>query len=190
MADRVVDYGMRSLAKYIKVNVSGINNAYVVSSDFDWDNRPTSITPGNATERRPLPFAGVVLVADDDPAFAVGNILYEKNIQVNIELCGTDHTNLVQMTSDLKQSLRAAVNPSTNNIGIILYNFALASGSFYANAGTLQVEVSQSQYFGPSSPKEQGNRKYMSVTPVLLSAFKDASATLLENMGRVGLTDD
>jgi len=190
VADRVLDYGLKSLARFLKTVVSGINNAYVVSSDFDWDKRPTNAAPGNATEQRPLPFAGVVLVADDDPPFTVGNILYERNIQLNVELCCEDHTNMVQLTADMKQALRSATNAQTSDIGIVLYNFALASGSFFANAGTLQVEVGQTQYFGPELPKHQGNRKYLSITPLMLTAFKDCTATLLENMGRVGLTDD
>lgn len=187
--DRLISYALRSLARHISVNVSGINAAYVVTPDFDWDKKPPSSNPGDATVPRTLPYAGVVLINDNNPPFTVGNILYEPTIQVNIEMCGTGFTEMVDITGDMKQSLRAAVNPITSGVGITLYDFATVSGLFYANAGTLQLEIGQTEYFGPDTPAQQGNRKYLSITPVILSAFKDNTATLLESKGRVGLAD-
>lgn len=189
MSDRVADYATKSLARHIKVAVSGIDNAYVVSADFDWDKKPLSNNPGNTASTRPLPFAGVVLINDNDMPFTVGNILYEKTIRASIEMCASSYTQVVNMTSDMRQALRSAVNPSTSNIGIVLYNFAVASGSYYANAGTLQLDLGQSQYFGQDEPAEHANRKFRSVTLVEMSCFKDVNATLLEGTGRINLTD-
>lgn len=188
MTDKVTTYSLNSLARYINVNVSGVT-AYVVTPDFDWDKKPNPAAPGNTVLARPLPFVGIVLKTDEEPPWSIGNILYEKNILLHVELCSTGFTDLVDQTSQMKQSLRAAVNPDTNNVGITLYNFALASGSYFANAGTMRVEIGKSEYFGPDDTNEQGNRKYRSVTLMELSAFKDNTATLLENMGRISIND-
>lgn len=81
------------------------------------------------------------------------------------------------------------MNPVTSGVGITLYDYTVASGSYYATAGTMQISLNQSQYFGAADQKEEGNRKFRSITPVTLTAFRDATATLLENKGRISLTD-
>lgn len=189
MVDRITDYAAKSLARHIKVAVSGIDNAYVVTADFDWDNKPVPNNPGNVTTTRALPFAGVVLYRDNDMPFSMGNILYERNIIMNIQVCAKSYTQLVEVSSNIRQSLRSAVNAQTSNIGIVLYNFALASGAYFANAGTLQVELGNTEYFAQNEPSEQTNRKFHSITMVELSCFKDVNATLLEGTGRINLTD-
>lgn len=188
MSDRVTDYAVRSLARHIKVAVSGIDNAYVVTPDFDWDKKPSPSNPNQVLDR-PLPFAGIILKYENDPPFSMGNILYEYMIDANIMICAKSHTELVNMTNDIRQSLRNAVNTETSNIGIVLYNFAVASGSYYANAGTLQVDLGGTEYFGQDDESEQANKKHHSIVPITLSCFKDSTATLLENKGRINLTD-
>ena len=130
------------------------------------------------------------MMADDEPPFSISaNILYERNIDYHITVCGNTYSEMINRTADIKQAMRTAVNPVTSGVGVTLYDFAVASGSFYATAGTMQVEIGQSQYFSAADQSEEGNRKYRSVTPITLTAFKDATATLLENKGRIGLTD-
>jgi hypothetical protein len=189
VTDRVVAYAEKSLAYHIDQEVGSFDKVYVVTPDFDWNNRPDPADPANKTLKRSLPFAGVVGMSDDTPPFTVGNILYEQTITVNLHVLGTTYTQMKELTGDMKQSLKTAINPITSGVGIVLYNFAVASGGFYANAGTLQVEIGESQYFGPVDESEEDNRKYKSITPIVLSAFKDSTATLLENKGRVNLTD-
>ncbi|MAE83252.1 MAG: hypothetical protein CMB80_10985 [Flammeovirgaceae bacterium] len=189
MTDRVVNYGCKSLAYHIETDVTTFDNVYVVTPDFDWDKRPDPNDPSNRTLDRALPFAGIVLSSDITPPFSMGNILYEQNFSVAIDVLGSTYSEMTDLTADMKQSLKTASNPITGSIGIVLYNFAVASGVFYANAGTLQVDLGESQYFGPPDEDQEENRKYHSITLATLSAYKDSTATLLENKGRVNLTD-
>lgn len=188
MSDRVTDYALRSVAKYIEDHIVGLD-AYIVTPDFDWDYKPNPLSPGDQKTPRPAPFAGISIVGDSDPAFSIGNILYEKNIDIWVHVCGQTYTDMIHMTADMKQSLRTSINPNNSNVGVPLYNFAIVSGISYAIEGTMQIDIGQTQYFGPSNPSQQSNRKHFSVTPVNLSMFKDSTATLLENKGRVDLTD-
>lgn len=189
MADKVVSFSEKSLAYHIKQNVSSFDNVYVITPDFDWNKKPDPSSPGNKTLKRSLPFAGVIGVNDITPPFSIGNVLYEQNILMSIHVAGSTYTEMKQLTAEMKQSLKTAVNPITNNIGIVLYNFDVVSGSFYSNAGTMQVEILDTQYFGPLEQSQDDNRKYKSVTAINLTAFKDSTATLLENKGRINLTD-
>jgi hypothetical protein len=115
--------------------------------------------------------------------------LHERRIDYFIWVCASSYTELTQRTADIKQAIGSAVNPITSGVGITLYDFATPSGSFYATAGTMDVEIGQSQFFNAADQSEEGNRKYRSVTPIMLSAFKDITASLLENKGRINLTD-
>lgn len=187
--DRVTDYSMKSLCRHLMTAVSGLVGAYQVSTDFDWDKSPNPSNPGNQLIPRLTPFIGAVIMSDIDKPFTMGNILYEREIKIHLELCCQNHTQLMRLSSDVRQSLITAMNQETSSVGIPLYNYAVASGSYYANAGTLQIELGPTQYFGSDKSADQGNRKYLSITPIELSAFKDATATLLENMGRVDVTD-
>lgn len=189
MVDRVTDYGLKSLARHLETDVPMLRNAYVVTKDFDWNRSPDPSDPANNKVNRALPYAGVLLLDDDTPPFTVGNILYEQQITSHIYAVASGYTQMVQATADIKQSLKTAVNADSGSIGILLYNFAVASGGFYAHAGTLQVELGTTQYIGPENVSEESNLQYRSVTPILLSAYKDATATLLENKGRINLTD-
>jgi len=187
--DRVTDYACKSMTRYLGVAVSGLNDSKVVSTDFDWDKAPAPGTLGNQQITRPLPFAGVVLVRDGDKPFSQGNILYDREILIHVELCCRSYTDLVNMTASMRQSLRSAVNTATSGIGVPLYDYAAVSGAYYANVGTMQIDIGNSEFFGSENTKDQGNRKYLSITPIEMTAFKDVTATLLENMGRVNLTD-
>ena len=186
MVDLVTDYASRSLAAFLETGV--FPDAYVVTPDFDWDKKPHSINL-NKLANRETPYAAVLMVFDDDRPFsASANILYERNIDYHVTVCGSSYTNMMQKTAEMKQALRTAVS-LTSGVGIDLWDFAVVSGSFYNPAGTMQVEIGQSQYFGAADQSEEGNRKFRSITPVSLTAFKDATARLLENKGRIALTD-
>jgi len=190
VADRVTDYASKSLARHLESDVGTFSDVYVVNPTFDWDRRPDPADPGGGTLPISLPYAGVLLARDGDPPFTVGNILFERNLEYEMTILGSNYGEMVQLTADAKQSLRTAINPITSGVGVVLYNFAVASGAFFANAGTMQIDIGQSEYFGPEDERqEKNNRTFMSVTPVFLTAFKDSTATLLENKGRVGLTD-
>ena len=167
----------------------GVDNAYIVTPDFDWDRKPTTANPGNTTQSRALPYAAVELIRDEEiPFTSSANILYEANISVEVNVCASSYTSCVQFTSDIKQSLRTATS-ITSGVGITLYNFAAVSGAFYATGGTMQVDVQATEFPMPESQTREGNLKYRSITPVTLTAFRDATSTLLENKGRVNLTD-
>ena len=188
MADRLVDYATKSLVHHIETNV-GVDNAYVITPDFDWDRRPDPSDPGNSTIARALPYSAVELIRDESgPWSSSANILYESNISLEVSVCAATYTSCVQFTSDIRQSLRSAVS-ITSGVGITLYNFAVASGSFYETAGTLQLEMQGTEYPMAESQKEEGNVKFRSITPIILTAFRDATSTLLENKGRINLTD-
>lgn len=189
MTDRVTDYAMKSFARMLETDVAILDDAYVVTPDFNWNTKPDPNDPGNDTIPLGLPYAGVLLNEDQAPPFTVGNILYEPMLDTHLHVVGANYTQMVQATADCKQALRTAVNPDSGSVGILLYNFAVASGGFFAHAGTLQVELGTTQYFDANANKLESNLKYRSVTPVILSAYKDATATLLENKGRVDLTD-
>jgi len=188
MADYIVDYASRSLAAFLE-REAGFAESYIINPDFDWDKKPD---PDNPKKRigRSLPYAGVILVQDSDQPFTMSaNILRHRTIDYHIVILGTTYSEMVQKTSNMKQAIVSAVTPITGGVGITLYDFAAASGSFYAQAGTMQVELAATQYFGAASQEEEGNRKYRSITPIMLSMFKDSTATLLENKGRISLTD-
>lgn len=188
MADRLAEYASKSLTRFIETAV-GVNDSYIITPDFDWDKRPDPQNPVNSQVTRSLPYAGVQVIVESDLPFTVSsNILYEKSLLHHVWLCGSTFTERGRLTSDLRQALRGAVS-LTSGVGITLYNFASPSGNYYATGGTLQVELGDSQLFDADSQAEEGNRKFRSVTPVTLTAFKDITATLLENMGRVSLTD-
>jgi len=189
MTDRVTDYAMKSTARHLETDVSMLDDAYVITPDFDWNRKPNPANLGNTKIVRGLPYAAVLMNLDATPPFTVGNILYEQTIDTHIFVVASGYTQMVQATADVKQSLKGASNSITGSIGIPLYNFAVASGGFFANAGTLQVEIGTTQYFAPEDTQQESNLKYRSVTPVTLSAYKDATATLLENKGRVNQTD-
>ena len=189
MPDHLTDYASRSLVRHLETAVSGLNDAYALDTDFDWDKKPDPSDPHDKTVERQLPYAAVEITFDHDAPFSVGNILYEREVMAHVWVAGDSHANMMQMTSTMRQSLISSVNPITSGVGVVLYNFAVASGAFFANAGTLQLELGQSQYFGAATQAEEGNKKYRSVTPITLSAFKDVTAVLLENKGRINLTD-
>lgn len=187
--DYLTDYAVKSTCAYLEAALSGLYDAKQVTTNFNWDYEPDPANPGNKERRRNLPFAGVNLIKDRDDPFSQGNILYDREILIHIELCCRNHTELVRMTSSLRQALLTATNSETGGIGLTLYNYSSPSGVYYANAGTMQIEVGASQYFGTEKTNDINNRQYLSITPVELTAFKDATATLLENMGRVNLSD-
>lgn len=189
MADRVVDYALKSLAYFVDQNIADFTGAYVITPDFDYDKKPDPSKPGDVVIQRQLPYAGIELASDEGPAFSIGNILIDQQVDVLLLIFGRSYTETVRLTADTKQSLRTSINPITQSPGITLFNFAIVSGSFYANAGTMQIDVGRSHYFGPADKDEEENRKHRSVTLLNMSAFKDNTATLLENMGRVDLTD-
>lgn len=189
MTDRLVTYAERSLAYHIDQQIADFDNVVVVTPDFDWNRKPDPSDPKNKSLPRALPYAAIVGMNDQQLPFTVGNILYETAMMMSIHVCGSTYTQMKNLTADMKQTLRSAVNPITGGIGIVLYNFAVVSGSFYANAGTLGVELGITEYFGPADIQEQDNTKYRSVTPIVLSAYKDNTATLLENKGRLSFND-
>ena len=188
MADRLFEYAARSLARHIE-NTVGVSGTYIITADFDWDSKPDQANPGNGSTRRALPYAGVQVITESEMPFSVSsNILYDKEMLYHVWMCGSTFTERSRITSDLRQSLRSAVS-ITSGVGITLYNFASPSGSFYSTGGTLQVDLGETEIFDAADQKEEGNRKHRSVTPVFLTAFKDVTATLLENKGRINLTD-
>lgn len=188
--DLLTDYTGKSLCHFIETNVSGLLDATLITSDFDWDRKPDPRNPGNSSIARSLPYAGVLITFDHDFPFTVSaNILYEKRIEYQIWIAARNHTELLNLTSNCRQCLNTAVNPITSGVGLPLYNFSVVSGSFYANAGTCQIEMSNTEHFGPDDQLEEDNRKYRSVIPIALTAFRDVTATLLENKGRINLTD-
>ena len=188
MADRLVDFATKSLVHHIETNVS-VDNAYIVTPDFNWDRKPSALDPGNNTVARALPYAAIELVTDEVIPFTVSeNILYEANISLEISVCAGSYTACLQSTADIKQSLRSA-RSITSGVGITLYNFASASGAFFETAGTLELELRGTDFPMPEAQRQEGNIKFRSVTPIILTAFRDATSTLLENKGRINLTD-
>lgn len=187
--DYLTDFALKSSCRYLETAVSGLLDAKQVTTEFDWDYEPNPSNPGNKKDRRRLPFVGAVLIKDQDDPFTQGNILYDRKILIHFELCCESYTQLVRMTGDLRQALWSATNTETGGVGLTLYNYVEPSGAYYANAGTLQVDVGASQYFGTEQKQDINNRQYLSITPVELTAFKDITATLLENKGRVNLND-
>lgn len=188
MADRLVDFATKSLVHYIETNVS-VDNAYIVTPDFNWDRKPDPLDPGNKTVDRDLPYAAVQLIEDREVPFTVsGNILYEANITVEISVCAATYTQCVRFTSDIKQALRTATS-NTSGVGITLYDFNTVEGSFYAAAGTIQLDIQGSDFPAPEGQKQEGNYKYRSLTVVTLTAFRDATATLLEDKNRISINE-
>ena len=188
MADKLVDYATRSLVHLIETKVS-VDNAYIVTPDFDWNRKPDPSNPGNNTISRGLPYAAIELVGSlEQPWSSSANILYQSDITVDVHLCAGTYTECVQTTSDIKQSLNSA-SSVVSGVGITLYNFASTSGSFYTTAGTLEVETQGTEYAMAESQNEESNVKFRSITPVIMTAFRDVTATLLENKGRINLTD-
>lgn len=188
MADRLFEYAARSLARHIESTIP-LSGTYIITADFDWDAKPLPGNIGNQVTKRMLPYAGVQVITEAEMPFSSSaNILYEKELLYHVWVCGSSFTERSRVTSDLRQSLRSAVS-ATSGVGITLFNFAVPSGAYYATGGTLQVEIGQTEIFDAADQSEEGNRKHRSVTPVTLTAFKDITATLLENKGRVNLTD-
>jgi hypothetical protein len=188
MADKLVDYATRSLVHHIETYVS-VDDAYIVTPDFDWNRKPDPSDPGNQTVARGLPYAAIHLVGDLQSPWSVSaNILYQSDISVEMHLCAGTYTSCVQSTSDVKQTLHNA-SSVVSGVGITLYDFDTPSGGFYTAAGTLQVETQGTEYSMAESQDEESNIKFRSVTPVSMTAFRDVTATLLENKGRINLTD-
>jgi len=188
MADRLVEFATKSLVHYIETNVS-VDNAYIVTPDFNWDRKPDPLDPGNKTVDRGLPYAAVQLIEDREVPFTVsGNILYEANITVEISVCASTYTQCVRHTSDIKQALRTATS-DTSGVGITLYDFNTVEGEFYAAAGTIQLDIQGSDFPAPEGQKQEGNYKYRSLTVVTLTAFRDATATLLEDKNRISINE-
>lgn len=187
--DRLTEYAVKSLARHIAVNTSGLNSAIVIQNDTDWDRYPDPSDPGNKTLKRALPFAGIVLKRNLDEPFSIGNILYSHEILVQVDICASSYTQLAQITPDVRQVLRTAVNTPNSAIGIPLFNYAVVSGSYFDIAGTMQLDVGATEYFAAERETDQGNRKFYSTTLIEMNAFKDSTATLLENKGRISIND-
>ena len=189
MADRVSEYAAKSLAKFLQSNVSGVLSAYVVTPDFDYDKKPVVTSP-DKRETRLLPFFAIHYVSEFNTPFSIGNILFNTDLELIVEVCSSDQLKLVQETSSMKQALRGATHPNTGEVGVQLFNFNVVSGSFYADGGCMQIwDIQSSVYIGPDDKTQFENRKFRSQTPITLSAFKDKTATLLENAGNIGISD-
>jgi hypothetical protein len=189
MADRLNLYLQKSIAKWLEDNLT-IDNAVLVGPNFNWDAKP-DVTDARKTVPRPLPFAGIATQSDEERPFTMSkNILSERDITVSVFICATNLTNLYNLTSDMRQTLRSASHPITGKIGVPLYDYAVVSGNYYNSPNTVDIsEVSSPFYTGRNSTSEQGNRSYMSETLITFTAFKDATATLLENKGRIGINE-
>ena len=188
MADKLVDYATKSLVHHIETYVS-VDNAYIVTPDFDWNRKPNPSDPGNKTTARGLPYAAVQLIGSlEEPWSSSANILYQSDISVDIHICAGTYTTCVQNTSDVKQSLNSA-SSVVSGVGITLYDFATPYSGFYTAAGTLQIETKGTEYMMAESQDQESNIKFRSVTPVSMTSFRDVTATLLENKGRINLTD-
>lgn len=188
MADRLASYLTKSVAKWLIDDLS--IDCYVASPDFNYDRKPDPSNPRN-TIARPLPFAVVELVSETLQPFTVSNnILHEAIIIINVMVCGSSYSNLVNLTSDVKQSLAGAAHPSSGKVGVPLYDFGTPEGSFYEMVNAVQINnLGTANYFGPSDTTELGNRKFQSVLPVEFSAYKDKNAELLENLGNISINE-
>lgn len=189
MSDLVVNYACKSLAYLIDQGVASFSGVYVATPDFDWNRKPDPNDPVGKKVVRSTPFAAIVLINDQTPPFSIGNILYEQVIDVQVHICAQTYSQLQNLTADMKQVIKSATNSSSGSVGVTLYDFDTPSGMFYAIAGTMMTELGRSDYFGPDTKAEDDNRKFTSITPLTMSAYKDATATLLENKGRVSITD-
>lgn len=185
MADTLVDYSLKSLARFLETAGVSLSGSFVAGNDFDWNKRPDPADPKSKKLPRQLPYAGIVIINDSTPPFTVGNILYEQVIDCAIHICGQSDSLVRNITGGVKQALKGAIHPLTSGVGIPLYDFALASGAFYANAGILSVDLGITEYFGADDITEEDKRKHRSVTLLTLSAYKDNRATLIDYSPRI-----
>ena len=190
MVDRLTLYLAKSIAKHLEDNVAGLDDAYVVSADFDYDKKPDPTNPREKITRA-LPFVGIEIVEDERTPFSMSaNILYEANMIFNIGMYASNVTPLLNFTGDMKQILVGAVHPVSGEVGIPLFDFGTPSGVFFDLVGAVEIfDPGISNYFGPSGTEEFNNRKHRSTTPVTFSAFKDKNAILLENLGNININD-
>ncbi len=190
MSDRLTLYTAKSIAKWLGDNVSGLDAAYVVSDNFDYDKKPDPTNPRDKVARD-LPFIGVQVLGDESNAWTVsGGRLWTADIEVRIAAYSTGISALMNLTGDTKQQLKVAVHPVSGKIGIPLYDFGTPSGVFFDLVNTFPIEsLGQTEYFGSDDVKDQGNRKFRSYTPLFLSAFKDRSAELLESLGNINVAE-
>lgn len=188
MVDRLALYTAKSTAKWLLDNVVGIDSVYVVSPDFDYDKKPD---PSNPRDRiaRPLPFITVEIISEESNAWTVsGNRLWTADIELQIGVYGAGFAALQNMTGDTKQQLKLATNPSTLKPGIPLYDYGTPSGGYFDLVNTVPIEsMDPTNFFGPDTVKDQGNRRFRSLTSLYLSAFKDRSAELLEGLGNINV---
>jgi len=190
VVDRLTLYAAKSIAKLLGDTVPGIDAAYITSSDFDYDKKPNPSNPRD-TILRALPFIGVGVVSDDNVPFTVSaNILYERNMVFNVEVLGTGISQLINLSGDVKQQLNRATHSVSGKVGVPLYDFGAPSGTFFDLKGAIPIfEYGATNYIGPSDELEQENRKYRSSTVIVLSAFKDKDAELIENLGNIGINE-
>jgi hypothetical protein len=201
MADRLLDYSLKSLAYYLRSNMPAddygdIPNCWITTPNFDFDRQVDPSNVNNTIDRE-LPFLAIQLVEDEVRPFSMGNVLYEHNISVDLFVFAENATQMFQLTGDMKQVLRNATNPTTSQIGIPLIN--IASGIASAYVGCIHLDVDEKyQAFSPgksfpggvdTSVEDPGNRKFFTVTRLMMTAFKDKESTLLENLGNCRLDD-
>jgi len=186
--DNLVDFSVKSIAKFIGSNVPGIIGSYVITPDFDY-NRSQSPDDFNKSIVRRTPYAGIKIIIDDSQPFSIGNILYNQEIQLSVGIFANSYSDMMQKTGSLKQALKSAKHPSTNEPGIQIFNYLAISGTYYEDAGLMKISIGQTVYFDPSDPHEQSNIKYRSYTNVTLDGFKDKDSVLLEGLGNVGFND-
>jgi hypothetical protein len=90
----------------------------------------------------------------------------------------------------MKQQLKLAEHSVSGKPGIPLYDFGTPSGVYFDLVNAVPIEsLGSTAYFGPDNPMDQGNRRFRSLTPVVLSAFKDRSAELLEGLGNINVSE-
>jgi hypothetical protein len=190
LADRLTLYLAKSIAWFIGESVPALDGSYVTSPSFDYDQKPDPSNPRDKVKRL-LPFVGVDMMNDERTPFTVSsNILYEANIVFNIGVYGSGYSDLLNLTSDVKQALAGAAHPVSNKVGVPLYDFGVPSGTFFDLVDAVAIfDPGITNYLGPTGVEQFNNLKHRSLTPVTFSAFKDKDAELLENLGNISIND-
>lgn len=189
--DRLPDVTVRSIAKWVKDNNYALDDAYVVTPDFDWDTKLNPVT-GKRDIRRALPFAAVKLVDVQTEPYSVSNSrLVSKKITASVTVCTKNYNDQLKIPYDVEQSLNNAQTqhavPHDRVIASgIDYGLPLWTGGGYS--GTVNMEVMMNAPYSPDDSQHQ-NLKYSNVILVSIDAWKDRDATLIENVGNMPIND-
>lgn len=177
MADRLLKETEISLAYHLDNNLSS-GDAYVVSTQFDWDRKTSTL-------ERTLPFVGVKFFdSTNNWAYVDGASSYDPVYRFQLTCCADSHSNMRSLAGEVEQVLRTATATASgaffrieNYPGLPLYD----SEDNYREVGALEVDFPDGilDVF-PADVSEYNNLKYASVLTVQLSTvYKDVTKDLL-----------